>query len=218
MNIFTHFTQPLLRENPITVQILGLCSALAVSRSLEPALFMSLSVIAVLLFSNLSISLLRHVMPRSIRLIIEVTIIASAVIVVDELIRTFAPDVSDYLSVFVGLIITNCIILGRAETFAMHHGPLESLADALGNGIGYAVILIMVALLRELLGTGAILEVQILPTIDMGGWYRPNQIMSYASSAFFLIGFLIWGIRSWRIEQVEDEEYPTSKTPYRESS
>ena len=201
-----HLTNPLINENPITVQILGLCSALAVSRTLEPALIMAVSVLAVLLFSNLSVSLLRRVMPRSIRLILEVTLIASAVIVVDQILRAFNPQISEILSVFVGLIITNCIILGRAEAFAMHHNPLHSAADALGNGIGYGLILLSVATVRELFGAGSLFGYPVLPLIDTGGWYRPNQMMLHAPSAFFIIGLLIWGVRSWRKEQVEQTE------------
>jgi Na+-transporting NADH:ubiquinone oxidoreductase subunit D len=212
-----HLTNPLVDENPITVQILGLCSALAVSRTLEPALIMAVSVIAVLVFSNLMVSFLRHIMPRSIRLILEVTLIASAVIVVDETLKAYAPGISEVLSVFVGLIITNCIILGRAEAFAIHHGPLDSLADALGNGIGYALILLGVAAMRELFGAGSLFDRQVLPLISEGGWYRPNEMMLYAPSAFFLIGFLIWGVRSIRVEQAEPQEFPASKARYREA-
>ena len=215
MNVFRHLTTPLLEQNPITVQILGLCSALAVSRSLEPALIMSAAVISVLLFSNLAVSLMRHLMPQSIRLILEVTIIASGVIVVDEFIKAYAPDISEVLSVFVGLIITNCIILGRAEAFAMQHGPLDSLADALGNGVGYAIILISVAAFRELAGNGSLLDVQILPLMDAGGWYRPNQLMLYAPSAFFIIGFLIWAIRSLRTGQSDAGMQPAAGTSER---
>lgn len=216
MSRLKHLTHPLVNENPITVQILGLCSALAVSRSLEPALIMAAAVVFVLVLSNLTISLLRRVLPQSIRLILEMTIIASAVIVIDEFIKAYAPETSAILSVFVGLIITNCIILGRAEAFAIHHGPLDSIADALGNGIGYAAILVSVAAVRELTGAGALLDVQVLPLIEAGGWYRPNQLMLYAPSAFFLIGFLIWGVRSIRREQAEPRELPAPRASFRE--
>ena len=198
MSYRQYLTRPLLEDNPITVQILGLCSALAVTRSLRPALIMAISVFCVLVFANVAVSLLRGVMPRSIRLILEVTIIASAVIVVDEVLKAYAPDVSQILSVFVGLIITNCIVLGRTESFAMRHGPLESLADAVGNGAAYGAILILVASVRELLGSGSLLDVTVLPALADGGWYRPNEMMLYAPSAFFLIGLLIWGIHRWR--------------------
>jgi Na+-transporting NADH:ubiquinone oxidoreductase subunit D len=202
-----YFFKPLLNENPVTVQILGLCSALAVSRTLEPALIMAGSVIVVLVFSNVAVSLLRRIMPRSIRLILEMTLIASAVIVVDEFLKAFAPGVSELLSVFVGLIITNCIVLGRAETFAMHNSPGPSLADALGNGVGYAGVLIFVASVRELFGTGALLGYPVLPLIENGGWYAANDAMLYAPSAFFIIGLLIWGIRAWRPAQAETPQF-----------
>ncbi|MEZ5553268.1 MAG: NADH:ubiquinone reductase (Na(+)-transporting) subunit D [Pseudomonadales bacterium] len=210
MNALRHLTTPLLDQNPITVQILGLCSALAVSRALEPALIMAAAVISVLVFSNLAVSLMRRLMPQSVRLILEVTIIASGVIVVDEFIKAYAPDISEVLSVFVGLIITNCIILGRAEAFAMQHGPLDSLADALGNGAGYAIILLAVAAFRELAGNGSLLDIEILPLLADGGWYRPNQLMLYAPSAFFLIGFLIWGVRSWQTGSTEPDTQSTT--------
>lgn len=210
MNALRHLITPLLDQNPITVQILGLCSALAVSRALEPALIMAAAVISVLVFSNLAVSLMRRLMPQSVRLILEVTIIASGVIVVDEFIKAYAPDISEVLSVFVGLIITNCIILGRAEAFAMQHGPLDSLADALGNGAGYAIILLAVAAFRELAGNGSLLDIEILPLLADGGWYRPNQLMLYAPSAFFLIGFLIWGVRSWQTGSTEPDTQSTT--------
>ncbi|MCB1682919.1 MAG: NADH:ubiquinone reductase (Na(+)-transporting) subunit D [Pseudomonadales bacterium] len=210
VNALRHLTTPLLDQNPITVQILGLCSALAVSRALEPALIMAAAVISVLVFSNLAVSLMRRLMPQSVRLILEVTIIASGVIVVDEFIKAYAPDISEVLSVFVGLIITNCIILGRAEAFAMQHGPLDSLADALGNGAGYAIILLAVAAFRELAGNGSLLDIEILPLLADGGWYRPNQLMLYAPSAFFLIGFLIWGVRSWQTGSTEPDTQSTT--------
>jgi Na+-transporting NADH:ubiquinone oxidoreductase subunit D len=198
MNYRQYLTRPLLQENPITVQVLGLCSALAVSRSLRPALIMAASVFCVLVFSNLAVSLLRGVLPRSIRLILEVTIIASAVIVVDEMLKAYAPDISQVLSVFVGLIITNCIVLGRTEAFAMRHGPLASIADAAGNGAAYAAILLLVAAIREIFGSGTLLEFPILPLTTSGGWYLPNEMMLYAPSAFFIIGLLIWAISAWR--------------------
>jgi Na+-transporting NADH:ubiquinone oxidoreductase subunit D len=207
MSLRHHLLGPLLSENPVTIQILGLCSALAVSRSLETALIMAGSVIFVLVVSNATISLLRSILPRSIRLILEVTIIASVVIVIDEFLRAFAPGVSEVLSVFVGLIITNCIVLGRAETFAMHNPVGASIADALGNGIGYALVLLLIAAVRELFGTGMLLGMPVLPLLEQGGWFRPNQTMLYAPSAFFLIGLLIWAVRSLRPEQAEQPDY-----------
>jgi Na+-transporting NADH:ubiquinone oxidoreductase subunit D len=161
---------------------------------------MAVCVLGVLVFSNLAVSLLRGVMPRSIRLILEMTLIASAVIVADEVLKAYAPDVSTILSVFVGLIITNCIVLGRAEAFAMRHGPLDSIADALGNGAAYGIILLFVATLRELFGSGTLLD---RPVFSNAEWFEPNEMMLYAPSAFFIIGFVVWGVRSWRTEQAE---------------
>lgn len=184
---------PLLDDNPITVQVLGLCSALAVSRSLKPALVMAASVIAVLVFANVSVSMLRGILPRSIRLILEVTLIASAVVVVDEVLKAFAPDVSRVLSVFVGLIITNCIVLGRVEAFALHNRVADSFADALGNGFGFASILIAVAAVRELFGNGTLFDHAVLPAT-----FPRNEMMLYAPSAFFLIGLVVWGSRAWQ--------------------
>lgn len=217
MKFARYFTAPLVNENPVMVQILGLCSALAVSRTLEPALIMAVSVVSVLVFSNLAVSLLRAILPNSVRLILEVTIIASAVIVVDEVLKTYAPQSSEVLSVFVGLIITNCIILGRAESFARHHGPVASVADALGNGLGYAVVLLSVAAAREFFATGALLGVQLAPLLEYGGWYRPNAMMQYAPSAFFLIGFLIWGVRSVHRRLIEGPDYAEQRQAYREA-
>jgi len=212
-----NLTRPLVDDNPITVQILGLCSALAVSSSLKPALIMSVCVTAVLIFSNVAVSLLRRIMPRSIRLILEMTLIASAVIVVDEVLKAFAPGISAVLTVFVGLIVTNCIILGRAEAFAMRNSVSASVVDALGNGLGYSAILVTVAAARELFGSGSLFGVPILPLLAQGGWYRPNEMMLYAPSAFFIIGLVVWGIRSWRKAQAETPEYPPRPVSYRQA-
>lgn len=195
MSFWTHLTRPLLNDNPVSVQILGLCAALAVSTSLLPALLMSASVIAVLVFSNCTISLLRHQLPGSIRLILEVTIIASAVIVVNEVLKTWAPETAAVLSLFVSLIVTNCIILGRAEAFALHHPPLASFADALGNGLGFAGVLLIIAAVREVLGSGSLFGVELLTAADQGGWFQPNALMQLAPSAFFLLGLLVWAVR-----------------------
>lgn len=205
MRLYRQFLTRIVDDNPVTVQILGLCSALAVSRSLKPALIMAAAVIAVLTFSNLAVSALRHVIPKNIRLIIEVTLIASAVIVVDEVLKAYAPDMAQTLTVFVGLIITNCIVLSRAETFAINNPVLPSLADALGNGIGYAAILLVIAAVRELFGTGMLLEVPVLPE-----GYRANELMSYAPSAFFLLALVVWAIRSLRPQQVEAPEFDSA--------
>ena len=198
---------PLVNENPITLQILGLCSALAVTKTLATALIMSLAVISVITLSNGSISLIRRHMPSNVRLIVQITIIASLVIVVDQLLKAYAYGLSKQLSVFVGLIVTNCIILGRAEAFAMKNSVGLSVLDGLGNGLGYAWILIFVGSVRELFGSGSLLGVEILPTVSTGGWYHPAALMLLPPSAFFIIGFLIWGIRSWKTEQVEQSEF-----------
>ncbi len=201
------FLNPLVNENPIALQILGLCSALAVTKTLATALIMSAAVIAVITLSNASISLIRRHMPRHVRLILQITIIASLVIVVDQVLKAYAYELSKQLSVFVGLIVTNCIILGRAEAYAMKHNVRLSVMDGLGNGLGYSWILILVGSVRELLGAGTLLGVEILKTIAAGGWYQPAALMLLPPSAFFLIGFLIWGLRTWRTEQVERSEY-----------
>ncbi len=198
---------PLVDDNPITLQILGVCSALAVTTSLAPALLMSVAVTAVLIFSNASVSVIRHHVPSSIRIIVMMTIIASLVIIVDQVLKAFAFDVAKRLTVFVGLIITNCIVLGRAEAFAMKNGVWLSILDGLGNALGYSLILIIVATCRELFGSGTLLGYQILPLVTAGGWYYPNGLMLLAPSAFFIIGLLIWGIRTWKTAQVEKPEY-----------
>jgi len=198
---------PLLDNNPITLQILGICSALAVTTSLAPALLMSAAVTAVVVLSNASVSLIRNHVPSSIRIIVMMTIIASLVIIVDQLLKAFAFDIAKSLTVFVGLIITNCIVLGRAEAFAMKNTVGLSILDGLGNGLGYSLILIIVAICRELFGAGTLLGYQILPLVTAGGWYNPNGLMLLAPSAFFIIGLLIWGIRTWKTAQVEKPEY-----------
>jgi Na+-transporting NADH:ubiquinone oxidoreductase subunit D len=211
MRFDRRFLGPIIDDNPVTVQILGLCSVLAVSRSLEPALIMAAAVIAVLIYSNVAVSALRSVMPRSIRLIIEVTLVASAVIVVDEMLKVYAPDSSRVLTIFVGLIITNCIVLGRAESFALHNRVLPSLADALNNGAGYAVILLFIAATRELLGNGSLLNVSVLPDA-----FPRNDMMQYAPSAFFILGLVVWAIRSWRPEQAEQPGHAAEAVSYQE--
>jgi len=192
---------PIIVENPIVFQILGICSALAVTSKLETSIVMSLAVIFVLSFSNLSVSLIRKHIPGSIRIIVEMTIIASLVIIVDQIIKAFAYDVSKQLSVYVGLIITNCIIMGRAEAFALKNPPLESFLDGIGNGLGYAVVLLIVGFFRELIGSGKLLGFQILPVYTEGGWYVPNGLFLLPASAFFLIGLLIWALRTLKPEQ-----------------
>ncbi len=198
---------PLIDDNPITLQILGICSALAVTTSLGPALLMCAAVTAVLILSNAAVSLIRHHVPSSIRIIVMMVIIASLVIIVDQVLKAFAFELSKRLTVFVGLIITNCIVLGRTEAFAMKNGVGLSILDGLGNALGYSLVLIIVAVCRELIGSGTLLGYEILPLVTAGGWYVPNGLMLFAPSAFFIIGFLIWGIRTWKTAQVEKPEY-----------
>jgi Na+-transporting NADH:ubiquinone oxidoreductase subunit D len=199
--------EPVLDNNPITLQILGICSALAVTTKLAPALVMGLALTSVLIGSNLAISLIRQHVPTHIRIIVFMTIIASLVIVVDQFLRAYAYDLSKQLSVFVGLIITICIVLGRAEAFAVQNSVWPSFFDALGHGLGYTLILLVVAALRELLGSGSLLGLQILPLASTGGWYQPNGLMLLAPSAFLIIGVMIWIIRSLKPEQREKVEY-----------
>jgi len=196
---------PLFENNPITLQVLGICSALAVTTKLETSLVMSVAVIFVLIGSNVSVSLLRNYIPTNIRIITQLTIIASLVIVADQVLKAYLFDISKQLSVFVGLIITNCIIMGRAEAFAMQNRPSMSLLDAIGNGLGYSVILMITAFLRELLGSGRLFGQQVLPLYTEGGWYNPNGLMILSPGAFFIIGFLIWSLRTWKPNQVEEE-------------
>jgi len=199
--------RPLVDENPIILQILGICSALAVTTSLVPALTMCLALTSVLILSNASISAIRNFLPTNIRIIVQMTIIASLVIVTDQVLKAYAYETSKQLSVFVGLIITNCIVLGRAEAYAMKNGVGLSILDGLGNGLGYSLILIVVAICRELFGSGTLMGVTILPVASDGGWYVPNGLMLLPPSAFFIIGFIIWGVRSWKREQVEKAEF-----------
>ncbi|MDX1484206.1 MAG: NADH:ubiquinone reductase (Na(+)-transporting) subunit D [Alphaproteobacteria bacterium] len=202
-----HLTDPLIASNPLTVQILGICSALAVTTSLKTALVMCAALTAVLTVSSGLISSLRNRIPVSIRLIVQITIIASLVIVVDEVLKAYAFEISKRLSVFVGLIITNCIVLARAEAFAMRNPVGPSVLDGLGNGLGYSLILIVIGTLRELLGAGSLLGYPVFPTVADGGWFQPLKLMLLAPSAFFLLGFLVWAVRSWRREQVEKPEF-----------
>ncbi|WP_295539379.1 NADH:ubiquinone reductase (Na(+)-transporting) subunit D [uncultured Thiohalocapsa sp.] len=201
------FLEPIVDNNPITLQILGICSALAVTTKLAPAVTMSIALTVVLVGASVIISLIRRHMPSSIRIIIQMTIIASLVIVVDQVLQAFAYELSKQLSVFVGLIITNCIVLGRAEAFASKNPPWPSFLDALGHGLGYSAILITVAAIRELLGAGTLLGLQVLPLLEDGGWYEPNGLMLLAPGAFFIIGLMIWAIRTWRPQQVEKPDY-----------
>jgi Na+-transporting NADH:ubiquinone oxidoreductase subunit D len=196
---------PLVENNPIALQLLGICSALAVTTQLVTALVMAAALTLVTGFSSLAISAIRDRIPPSIRIIVQLTIIASLVIVTDQLLKAFAFGVSKQLSVFVGLIITNCIVMGRAEGFAMQHPPLKSFVDGIGNGLGYGLVLIVVGFFRELLGSGRLLGQQVLALQADGGWYEPNGLMLLAPGAFFVIGMIIWGLRTWKPEQAEGE-------------
>ncbi|WP_315569513.1 NADH:ubiquinone reductase (Na(+)-transporting) subunit D [Haemophilus parahaemolyticus] len=194
---------PVVDNNPIALQILGICSALAVTTQLKTAVVMAIAVSLVTAFSSMFISMIRNYIPNSIRIIVQMAIIASLVILVDQVLRAYAYELSKQLSVFVGLIITNCIVMGRAEAFAMKSGPVESFVDGIGNGLGYGAMLVIVAFLRELIGSGKLFGVTIFQTIQDGGWYQANGLFLLAPSAFFIIGFVIWGIRTWKPEQVE---------------
>ena len=194
---------PIFNNNPIGLQILGICSALAVTSNLNTALVMSVALTLVVAFSNLFISMIRSQIPNSIRMIVQMVIIASLVILVDQVLKAYAFSLSKQLSVFVGLIITNCIVMGRAEAFAMQNPPMLSFFDGIGNGLGYSAMLIALGFIRELTGAGKLMGYTILPVVNDGGWYQPNGMMLLPPSAFFLIGLFIWGIRAWKKKQVE---------------
>lgn len=208
MSMFRHVTAPLINNNPVTLQILGICSALAVTTTLSTALTMSLALTLVLILSGGLISLIRKHIPTSIRLIIQITIIAALVIVIDELLQAYAFEMSKRLSVFVGLIVTNCVVLGRAESFAMRNPVLPSMLDGFGNGLGYSLVLLIVGAIREFFGAGTLMGYAVVSTIADGGWFQPLGLMQLAPSAFFIIGFLVWIIRSLRSDQVEETEFP----------
>jgi Na+-transporting NADH:ubiquinone oxidoreductase subunit D len=197
---------PLLENNPIALQVLGICSALAVTTKMDTALVMCGAVIFVLTLSNFSISMLRNQIPASIRIIVQLTIIASLVIVCDQFLKAYLFDISKQLSVFVGLIITNCIIMGRAEAYAMQNTPGMSVMDGIGNGLGYSVILLATAFLRELFGAGKVYGYVVFPAVSDGGWYYPNGIMVNSAGAFFIIGLFIWLLRTFKPDQVEEQE------------
>jgi len=199
-------TSPVVSNNPIALQILGVCSALAVTSKLETAFVMTLAVLFVTAFSNLFISIIRHHIPNSVRIIVQMAIIASLVIVVDQVLKAYAFAISKQLSVYVGLIITNCIVMGRAEAFAMKNRPFPSFMDGVGNGLGYGFVLIIVGGIRELFGSGALFGIEILPLTSNGGWYQSNGLLLLPPSAFFIIGGLIWVIRTFKPEQVEPKE------------
>lgn len=206
-SLMKHISSPLINNNPITLQILGICSALAVTTSLSTALTMSLALTVVLCLSSALISLIRHHIPSVIRLIVQITIIASLVIVIDEILQAYAFQISRQLSIFVGLIVTNCLVLGRAEAFAMHNPVIPSVLDSLGNGLGYSLILIIVGTVREVLGKGTLLNYTVLTPVSEGGWFEPLGLMQLAPSAFFIIGLLVWLIRSVWTEQAEPAKF-----------
>jgi len=209
--------EPVFSNNPIALQILGICSALAVTTSMQLSVVMGLAVCVVTALSSFAISTIRSQIPSSIRIIVQMTIIASLVIVVDQVLRAYAYEISKQLSVFVGLIITNCIVMGRAEAFAMQNTPTMSFLDGIGNGLGYAVILLAVAFFRELLGSGKLFGFEILTTVNDGGWYVPNGLLLLPPSAFFIIGLLIWALRGWKKEQVEPADYKMTAHTVREA-
>ncbi|WP_339756572.1 NADH:ubiquinone reductase (Na(+)-transporting) subunit D [uncultured Hoeflea sp.] len=207
MSLKHHLLAPLIGNNPITLQILGICSALAVTTTLSTAVTMSVALTVVLCLSGGVISLMRNHIPPSIRLIIQITIVASIVIVIDQFMQAFMFEMSKKLSIFVGLIVTNCLVLGRAEAFAMRNPVLPSVMDGLGNGLGYSLVLLIVGALREFLGTGALMGVPLVATAAEGGWFQPLGLMQLAPSAFFILGLLVWLVRILRPEQVEQPEF-----------
>ena len=206
-NVKDTLSGPIFKNNPIALQVLGVCSALAVTSSLQVTLVMCIALTSVCAFSNLGVSLIRNHVPGSIRIIVQMIIIASLVITVDLTLKAVAYDISKQLSVFVGLIITNCIVMGRAEAFAMKNPPVASFIDGIGNGLGYGLILMLVGVIRELFGSGSLFGVTILETVNNGGWYVPNGMLLLPPSAFFIIGLIIWAFRSWKPDQVEEREY-----------
>ena len=198
---------PILNTNPVIFQVLGICSALAVTSNLKTALAMSIGLTLVTAFANFFISMIRNVIPSSIRIIVQMVVVATLVIIVDQLLQAFAPVIAKQMSVFVGLIITNCIVMGRLEAFAMKNPPVISFIDGLGNGLGYSVLLMLIAFVRELFGSGSLFGITILQTVNNGGWYIPNGLLLLPPSAFFLIGLTIWALRSWKAEQQEKTEF-----------
>lgn len=203
----TVLISPIFKNNPIALQVLGICSALAVTTSMQVAVVMTIAVMFVTAFSNFFVSLIRNHIPSSIRIIVQMTIIASLVIVVDQILKAYAYEISRQLSVFVGLIITNCIVMGRAEAYAMKNGPVISFWDGIGNGFGYGVVLMLVGAVREIFGAGSFFGYQILSLTKDGGWYLPNGLLLLPPSAFFIIGLLIWALRSWQPSQNEIPEF-----------
>ncbi len=207
MNIREILYTPLLKENPVTLHVLGICAALAITNSVTSSLIMSLATTIVLVISNATISLIRNHLPGSVRIIVQITIIASAVTVIDQCMQAFVPELARTLSVYIGLIVTNCIVLGRAEACAMKNGVTHSILDAIGNGVGYSIVLVSVSIIRELFGNGSLMGYEILTLTRDGGWFEPNEMMLLSPSAFFILGFMIWGVRTWLPEQVEQADF-----------
>ena len=207
MSLKQSLQTPLLKENPVTLHVLGICAALAITNSLTSSLIMSAAMTIVLVISNATISLIRKHLPGSVRIIVQITIIASAVTVIDQLFTAYLPETARTLSVYISLIVTNCIVLGRAEACAMKSNVGTSILDALGNGLGYGIVLVIVATIRELFGKGSLMGYRILELVQDGGWFEPNQMLMLPPSAFFIIGFMVWAIRSWKPEQQEKADY-----------
>ena len=203
--------RPVFKENPIALQMLGICSALAVTSKLYPTLIMCVALTVTVSLSNFFISMIRNITPSNIRIIVQMTIISSLVILVDQALKAYDYETSKTLSVFVGLIITNCIVMGRAEAFAMQNPPGVSFLDGFGNGLGYSVILIILGTIRELFGTGTILEYEIFPLVQNGGWDVPNNFFLLPPVSFILIGLIIWALRAWQRDQIEEPEFSMSK-------
>ncbi|HMU86531.1 MAG TPA: NADH:ubiquinone reductase (Na(+)-transporting) subunit D [Agitococcus sp.] len=198
---------PILNTNPVIFQVLGICSALAVTSTMKNALAMSIGLTLVTAFSNFFISMIRNVIPSSIRIIVQMVVVATLVIIVDQLLQAFVPEIAKQMSVFVGLIITNCIVMGRLEAFAMKNPPVISFVDGFGNGLGYSALLMLLAFFRELFGSGTVFGFTIMQTVNNGGWYIPNGLLLLPPSAFFLIGLTIWALRSWKTDQQESTEF-----------
>lgn len=207
MSLKQSLQTPLLKENPVTLHVLGICAALAITNSLTSSLIMAAAMTIVLVISNATISLIRKHLPGSVRIIVQITIIASAVTVIDQLLTAYLPETARTLSVYISLIVTNCIVLGRAEACAMKSSVGTSILDALGNGLGYGIVLVIVATIRELFGKGSLMGYRILELVQDGGWFEPNQMLMLPPSAFFIIGFMVWAIRSWKPEQQEKADF-----------
>jgi Na+-transporting NADH:ubiquinone oxidoreductase subunit D len=199
--------KPIVENNPVILQILGICSALAVTSSVKVSLVMAIGLTLVSAFSNFFVSLVRNYLPSSVRIIAQMIIISALVIVVDQVLKAVAYDISKQLSVFVGLIITNCIVMGRTEAFALKNPPVPSFLDGIGHGLGYSVLLLVIATIREVFGAGKWFGIQVMPVITDGGWYVPNGLLLLPPSAFFIIGMIIWGVRTWKKNQVEKESF-----------